>query len=396
MNSIRTALAIAVAFLAALGFSGTAVAFHGGGVAHCDGCHTMHNSADGQTIIPGGTVGTGINSSLTKGNDPSSTCLTCHHTADPASTSSYKVSTPEARLLTAGGDFGWLKKSFSWTQRGSLVTRTGNEFGHNIVALDFGYTQDPNFTTAPGGSYQAADLGCTSCHDPHGKVGAGTKGNLAVVGSGSYGAANPATAGQVLGAYRLLGGVGYGGGNGTVIFASAAPIARAPSSGAQTNVNHVDYGQGMSEWCANCHTSFDDVGIRHPAGNNEGLDDFATNYNRYVKTGDFTGTQATAFLELVPFERQITDRTQLSTTSTTGPDATDNVMCLTCHRAHATAFPDMLRWDQEVEFLKDSHPAATDAGVSGNDVLNSYYGRDIVTTFGDYQRSLCNKCHVQD
>lgn len=35
------------AFAAALAVNGTALAFHSGGVAHCDGCHTMHNSENG-------------------------------------------------------------------------------------------------------------------------------------------------------------------------------------------------------------------------------------------------------------------------------------------------------------------------------------------------------------
>jgi hypothetical protein len=25
-----------------------------------------------------------------------------------------------------------------------------------------------------------------------------------------------------------------------------------------------------------------------------------------------------------------------------------------------------------------------------------YYGRDITTEYGEFQRSLCNKCHVKD
>ena len=39
-------IVIAVA-LVAFGLSGTAFAFHGGGVASCESCHTMHNSLNG-------------------------------------------------------------------------------------------------------------------------------------------------------------------------------------------------------------------------------------------------------------------------------------------------------------------------------------------------------------
>ncbi len=37
-----------------------------------------------------------------------------------------------------------------------------------------------------------------------------------------------------------------------------------------------------------------------------------------------------------------------------------------------------------------------DGGVTANDVLNSYYGRDMAADFGKYQRQLCNKCHLMD
>ena len=68
-------------------------------------------------------------------------------------------------------------------------------------------------------------------------------------------------------------------------------------------------------------------------------------------------------------------------------------MCLTCHRAHASAFRSIGRWDLSASHLADSHPGS-EAG--GAEARNSYYGRDIAAEFGPYQRSLCNKCHVQD
>ena len=73
-------------------------------------------------------------------------------------------------------------------------------------------------------------------------------------------------------------------------------------------------------------------------------------------------------------------------------------MCLTCHRAHASAHNNAGRWDFEVdEFIAES------AALVSPDVPSTavpYYGDgaeiDVVTTYGEYQRSLCNKCHVKD
>jgi hypothetical protein len=68
-------------------------------------------------------------------------------------------------------------------------------------------------------------------------------------------------------------------------------------------------------------------------------------------------------------------------------------MCLTCHRAHASAFRAAGRWDFDAVLLVDSHPAIGDSGVTGNDVLNSYYGRNIAGEFGSGQQAFCEKCH---
>jgi hypothetical protein len=68
-------------------------------------------------------------------------------------------------------------------------------------------------------------------------------------------------------------------------------------------------------------------------------------------------------------------------------------MCLSCHRAHASAFPDIGKWYfEDTLMLTDSHPKLTDTGATAADVANMYYGRVITAE----QRSFCNKCHAQD
>ena len=61
-----TLIGAAVVALVVFGPVG-ASAFHAGGVAHCDGCHTMHNSADNPANNLDG------NDHLLKGSDASST-----------------------------------------------------------------------------------------------------------------------------------------------------------------------------------------------------------------------------------------------------------------------------------------------------------------------------------
>ena len=68
-------------------------------------------------------------------------------------------------------------------------------------------------------------------------------------------------------------------------------------------------------------------------------------------------------------------------------------MCLSCHRAHASAFQDIGRWDFTATFIvADSHPQDGDGGASAEDIENKYYGK----VWTDKQRSLCNKCHIND
>lgn len=357
MKLTKLLLVVMAACLITLGLSLSSYALHDGGVAHCDACHTMHNSEDG---APVGTVGP----NLQIGADPSSTCLSCHAGYGQFS---------DGSAYRSGGDFYWVTKDFTWSAHGRPQASTGDSHGHNIIAADeTGLDADGTLTTAPGGTYLANQLGCNSCHDPH-----GSQGNESLL----YGA-EPTSPDYPGGAY---------------LFTEPAPVfLNAGRTADVDDTNHSAYGSGMSEWCGNCHGGFVDAVGKHPAGNNSGaeMSDYVSNYNAYLGTDDLNGTQATAYWEIVPFENGDADTTGLSTSSTAGPDGGDNyAMCLTCHRAHASPFPNIGRWYfEDTLMLEDSHPQITDTGATADDVANKWYGRVIPAG----QRSFCNKCHVQD
>jgi len=462
MKRILTGVTVALA----LGFAGKASAFHDGGVAYCDGCHVMHNASSGtakKTAATDATIGlasvgqapwtNNANKYLLQGSDQSSTCLLCH-AAQPAG--SYHVADLSAAAMATtgaplnfspGGDFGWLKKSSSWTlpRKGSHV---GNRSGHNIVAADFGLTADTQLT-APGGSFTVAAtgnnvMGCPSCHDPHARyrivsnnpvtfTTAATVGQkiLPIGASGSYGTLPSAT--EAVGAYRILGGVGYAPvSNPGYAFTKPPPVAVAPSTYNQsesTNEVRVAYGSGMSEWCQNCHTNIHTDtayvsgqvgnGTRHPAGNLAKLTAAVAGiYNAYISSGDLTGTNE--YTSLVPFETGSQDLVALAAVATntaalgsagTGilvASTTSNVMCLSCHRAHATGFDSAVRWNPSAEFLTfDVYPGSDQTGEAsyGSYAIGrvaavnqaAYYQRPIgAGGIGEFQRSLCNKCHAKD
>jgi len=407
MKPLKLLLILMGAVVIVFGLGGYALAFHGGAVAYCEGCHTMHNSENGESIIEGGVVGQ-ASANLLKGADVSSTCLGCHD-----GQGSYHVKSSDGTNFKPGGDFYWMTKQFTYSAHGSNFTITKSSHGHNVIASEFGLEQDETLTQAPGSAgaptpYQASWLGCASCHDPHGK----TDRPGQVVASGSFADQAPLPAGEIYGNYRLLGDSSYDGAMGDLYsFSYDSPIAVAPGNSDvsnETDSNHTDYGSGMSEWCANCHPAFLTAGAGaqghvHPVGNDQhlSLDNIFQNYNAYVKTGDLTGNASDSYLQFVRFERGIT-RTNINdlhpngAQADDGPNGNSNVMCLTCHRAHASAFENAGAWDFKAELIVESHPAPTDGGVTGNDVLNSYYGRDMEADFGEGQRSFCNKCHVKD
>ena len=402
MNIFRPALVIMAATLIILGVSGYGLAFHSGGVAHCDGCHTMHNSQDGAVVSIGDPAG---NTSLLIGSDPSSVCLDCHR-----GLGSYHIASSNTTDVnyTAGGDFAWIVPDYTFSPGWTVEIVPGDSFGHNIIAADFTdyATGDGTHTLAPGGTYPAAALGCTSCHDPH-----GTKAGV-IIGSGSYGDPVPATP-QVLGNYRLLGDANYDApsiGTTTFPFGSDAPIAVAENGGFSNPPNYyskrVAYGSGMSEWCGNCHGGFANVTVlgdhKHPAGDAAHLGGFAGNYNTYVSTGDMSGVNN--YDGLVPIEFGITasDDPALDPANPPAADGgSSNVMCLTCHRAHAGGFVDAGRWDFGTEIIGEEHfPTTGTAGYGLTDPDAGFYKNgasvNIASAYDPFQRSLCNKCHVQD
>jgi len=371
-------------------------AFHEGGVGYCEGCHVMHRPAEGQTRQTNDVADSEHIAPKLRGSDPSSTCLRCHAAAGEY----YNVMSKDGSSFTPAGDFYWLRKMFVWKADLKSYRSEGDKHGHNVVALDYGLNPDRVRSSAPGGVYPSAAMGCTSCHNPHGKITCSGSERNAISVSGSF--KQPPSPKTTTGSFRLLGGKDYtaGGHSSGIRFESPAPIAVAsPANWAETDTNHTAYGDGMSEWCSNCHPGFIDGGRRHPVGKNARLSsNIVTNYNAYIKTGDLEGTQAAAYLSIVPVELGITARAALDPSNTSGPDAGGRaqVMCLTCHRPHASAFQSAGRWDFEATCISESHPRPGDGGVTGNDVYNSYYGRDMVADFGKYQRQFCNKCHVLD
>ncbi len=341
--------------------SGSAFAFHDAGVAHCNGCHTMHNSENGVLVDPDSPTG---NQWLLTDETPSDVCLSCHGTRLGAVFGADPMAPPAEK---GSGNFTFLLEDNLYDGHGGGDTLAdgswahavdGDAAGHNIVAPSRGVAAEATNATGvgPGGSFPSGDLGCTSCHDPHGNT------NFRLLYGGTV--ADPTSVQDEL-----------------YDFTAPAPTASGLSIffGSESNGNHTAYNSGMSEWCGNCHGDIHSSGnLIHPSGTGIG-GDIATTYNAYNGTEDQEGgLLASAYLAAVPFEDAA-----VTTSSTAGPSSGSNVMCLTCHRAHASSAPNAGRWDFSVTLLEE------DGLESGSFAITDPYA-------SPNQRSLCNKCHNKD
>jgi predicted CXXCH cytochrome family protein len=325
-------------------------AFHNLGVAHCDACHSMHNSEDGLPQFPGQPLGQNY---LLKFDTPSEACLSCHANEYGAVLGADPLNPPPEM---GAGNFVFLREdNVNDGPNGGAIPIGGDAAGHNFDAPGWGIATDGTYNHSPGGHFPAQQLSCTSCHDPHGNTN-----------------------------YRMLHGIGPRPGA-PITFFYAAPVATGIDldSDGETIDNHNAYLSGMSNWCGNCHAEYlvdhnrsGGASLRHPV--DESLSSgMVDRYNAYNGDADPEGGNAAlAYLVDVPFE----DMGNMIN-STVGPSYGSRVFCLSCHRAHASSAPRATRWDHNILYL------AHDGIMSG-----SY---PIPIPYDDpEQMHLCHKCHA--
>jgi hypothetical protein len=348
MKRMLLTLSMATAIFALLVTN--ALAFHDEGVARCAGCHTMHNSENGQLIDAAHPNGNGY---LLRKATASDMCLSCHASGHGSVWGSDPLHPPAEK---GGGNFVYEQAANLNDGRNGHSSPIVGSYGvHNINAPSMNSVADPALTSAPGGTYPASALSCTSCHNPHGNTN-----------------------------FRLLYGAGHvEAGNWT--FSNAAPSAvgiNIEDASAESPTNHTAYNGGMSAWCANCHGDYHNNSAKmiHPSGVALG-GGIAQIYGLYRGTGQASGDPSTSYIPQVPFEDG-----SMTTTSTAGPTGTSQVSCISCHRAHGTSAPNIGRWDFNITTWANEGVESSSYAIP-----NPY-----AATSGNTQRSLCNKCHAKD
>ena len=333
--------------------------FWGAGISHaisgvCSNCHTMHNSQDGAGEVKTYTQATG--ELATGGETPQdmllkASCIACHTgTTGATDTITYApivlhTSDPDGQgynKTLAGGDFYWVADGLGNT----------DSKGHNVAGISsedvaIGKTPPGFDTTATPGvlgdgsmnagvatwSNQLTCAGQYGCHgnhsdtDPDAAISGAHHGNTDLTATQ---ASNPTTVG---GSYRFLGGIN-GLENSEWNWNETASIHNE-YYGSNGNDDYSNK-RTISYSCAQCHGDFhstDGIGrtaspwIRHPT------DIALPNKTEYASY--------TAYSVEAPVARS----TVLTTSNATvTPGTNDIVMCMSCHRAHGSPEPDILRW----------------------------------------------------
>ncbi len=316
----------------------------------CSECHTMHNSQNNQPMT--------FNKSATP-NDTllKATCYGCH--AQGGASALVKVGAdtiPQVyhtgSIDLAGGNFAYIT--------GLKGSGASDSKGHNIAGLtgiDHTLYAPPGGIVEPGhddgGTVNTDNLSCAGKDGCHGnrELGGGIKGSHHNNLSGSL---DPAVDDPDPGhSYRFLLGVkGYedpdwqytkSPTDHNEYFGRSTPIKLGCSTNSCHGVGGVRPPDGtMSEFCATCHGNFHTLATSTSNGiGPDAISPFIRHPTdlSLPATGEYAAY--TKYNVNVPIAR-ITVPTAPSSTVTPGKDA---VMCLSCHVAHASNYPEMLRWD---------------------------------------------------
>ncbi len=342
----------------------------------CDNCHTMHNSQDGLAMATaGGESGASANLFLTKGS-----CIGCH-AMGTASKIELLGTTPVPQVLhvdgsgdLAGGNFAYLL--------GNKGSGASDSKGHNVVEFN---NQDEALYAPPGGmimyyhddggNVNDTNLTCAGTNGCHGYRYATPAMQTGVTTlSGAHhnnvdGLCDVAT--TPANSYRFLTGVkGYENqtseadkwqnvsssshneyfGQATPVQLTCDGVSRCHNSNGVSPPDHT-----MSQFCATCHGNFHTLTIESSDGIGSS---FTSPFIRHPTDVALpaTGEYADYLLYNIDAPVARTGSDILIPSSQVVKPGTDVVMCLSCHAAHATDFPDMLRWDYSL--MKANDPSS--------------------------------------
>jgi hypothetical protein len=280
----------------------------------CGTCHTMHNSQDGSAVDASGP-----NDLLLRAD-----CTGCHTGSGVAGA---PLIDKTSNIVSAG--------SFADSQ---IASETGT---HNVADLPIGtFTEAGAADTqhgndAPGGVTLGTQLKCAGTSGCHGDHDSKTT-SFAGISGYHHGSS----------AYKYLG-IATGNSGATTDVAGEKSADWEAGGADATNHNVYRAGAtGISNFCNNCHADFHDNDANNLTAGDSSL------WNRHPTDEALTTLPTTTGISVdyvnTPFAFD-TGVTVSSTAATGYTVANGQVMCLSCHRAHATGQADLLRFDYSAQ-----------------------------------------------
>jgi hypothetical protein len=320
---------------------------------YCSNCHTMHNSQGGKSVAKDFDGSSFSPTDTPKKNLLIYSCLGCHSAINGSTSQDTVTKAPivfntseptyNSEKGLAGGNFFWVT--------------TDDTKGHNILSPDAVLTEAP-------GDAGFSNCGTNSCHANLDRVVSGAGSGL----DGRQGCEkchlNPKhhandhdymVGGLVTSAnqgwYRFLSGHMSGDGYGAEGYEDGDWQKTVSSTdhneylGKQVSGGYGFYliGNTVTAYCTGCHGDFhvnqgsQSPWLRHPS-------------DAILPISGEYATMSTTYNPLVPVARSSLP----STPSSTVTPGTDMVMCLSCHRAHASPYYKMTRWDYKSSNLSDA------------------------------------------
>ncbi len=339
---------------------------HAAITGQCSDCHTMHNSQNGADMVSFtfGAETTDAKEFLLIG-----TCLGCHAQGLPQMVATVNGNSVPQVYHTdgtgdlAGGNFAYIL--------GAKGTGASDAKGHNVI--DFGnsegtLTRPPGHHDPDGIGVNITCAGILGCHGIRSSSG-GIRGAHHKNVDGQLD-----TADQVYNSYRFLYYVKgledadwektESASDHNEYFGAVTPM----TFGGSCNICHTPSGvrplnQTMSGFCATCHRYF------HVTDSPNGIGgDTNSPFTRHPtdvilpNSGEYAGYNGpgNAYNLTAPVARTAVPA---NADGIVNPGM-DVVMCLSCHAAHGTNFPDMMRWDYRSAMLSTA--------ISGCSVCHTY------------------------
>jgi len=321
---------------------------HAKATGECVNCHTMHNSQGGSSMATYGG-GSGPNSCLTRG-----TCLGCHGQGGASKIVTIGGSQIPQVFHTdstdlAGGNFGHIGTG-------------GDDRGHNVIELN---NVDGVLDGPPGPINQFShdavvtdsNLTCVGYKGCHGNRYSDTYTGIEGIKGAHHGNVDGKcdTADSVSNSYRFL--LGVKGLENTTdkwqnkdasshneYYGASAPLVLGCGSG-ETSCHDGTPNNSISGFCGTCHGNFHTL-------TGAGMEDWegigsstSSPFQRHPTDIVIKNSGEYASYTTYSVEAPVGRTTVPDVASGTVAPGTDVVICLSCHAAHGSNYPDMLRWD---------------------------------------------------